>query len=61
MVKKVMMNLDSTKAPGPNDITVVVLKNCGLEPLYILAELFKMYLKVLFSRLLEGLISGPCM
>ena len=46
MIKKVMMNLDSAKAPGPNDIAVVVLKNCELEPLFILAELFKMYLKV---------------
>ena len=31
MVEKVIMNLDSAKASGPNYITVVVLKNCGPE------------------------------
>ena len=34
------MNLDLPKASGPDCIPVVVLKNCELEPLYILAELF---------------------
>ena len=38
MVKKVIMNLDSLKASGPDHIPVVVLKNCGLELSYILAE-----------------------
>ena len=28
MVKKVIMNLDSSKASGPDCILVVVLKNC---------------------------------
>ena len=40
MVKKVIRNVDSIKASGPDCIPVMVLKNC--EPLlsYILAELF---------------------
>ena len=45
MVKKVIMNLDSSKAFGLDCIPVVVLKNCESEPLYILAELFNMCLK----------------
>ena len=28
MVEKVIMNLDSSKASGPNCIAVVILKNC---------------------------------
>ena len=40
MVKKVIMNLDLSKASGPNCIPVVVLKNCEPELSYILAELF---------------------
>ena len=40
-VKKVMTNLDLSKASGPDSISVVVLKNCELEPSYIIAELFK--------------------
>ena len=39
MVRKVVMNLDLSKASGPNCIPVVVLKNCELEHSYILAEL----------------------
>ena len=39
------MNLDLSKASGPNCIPVVVLKNCVLEFSYILAELFNKYLK----------------
>ena len=31
MVKKVIMNLDSSKVPGTNCIPVVVLKNCEPE------------------------------
>ena len=31
MVKKVIMNLDLSKASGPDCIPVVVLKNCGSE------------------------------
>ena len=30
MVKKVIMNLDLSKASGPDCIPVMVLKNCGL-------------------------------
>ena len=40
MVKKVRMNLDLSKASGPDCIPVVVLKNCEPEFSYILAELF---------------------
>ena len=45
MVKKVIMNLDSSKTPGPECIPVVVLKNWEPELLHILAELFNMCLK----------------
>ena len=61
MIKKVIINLDLSKASGPDYIPVVVLKNCGPELSYILAELFNKCLKEsCFSRLLEGFISGPC-
>ena len=40
MFKKAIMNLDSSKATGPDCILVVVLKNCEPELSYILAELF---------------------
>ena len=40
MVKKVIINLDLSKASGPDCITVVVLKNCEPELSHILAELF---------------------
>ena len=45
MVKKVMTNLDSLKASGPDCIPVVILKNCEPELLYVLAELFNICLK----------------
>ena len=45
MVKKVITNLDSSKASGPDCIPVVVLKNCEPELSYILAELFNKCLK----------------
>ena len=45
MVRKVVMNLDLPKAPGPDCILVVVLKNCEPELSYILAELFSKCLK----------------
>ena len=45
MVKKVIVNLDLPKAPGPDCIPVVVLKNCKPELSYILAELFNECLK----------------
>ena len=61
MVKMVTTNLDLSKVSGPDCIPVVVLKNCEPERSYILAELFDMYLEgVFFSRLLEGLVGGPC-
>ena len=49
MVRKVIMNLDLSKASGPDCIPVVVLKNCEPELsyilAYILAELFNKCLK----------------
>ena len=44
MVKKVV-NLDLSKASGPDCIPVVILKNCEPELSYILAELFNKCLK----------------
>ena len=60
MVKKVITKLDSSKACSPDCIPVVILKNCEPDCSNILAELFNMSKRVLFSRLLESLISGPC-
>ena len=40
MVKKVIMNVDLSKASGPDCIPVVDLKNCDPELSYILAKLF---------------------
>ena len=45
MVKKVITNLDSSKASGSDCIPVVVLKNCEPELSYILAKLFNNCLK----------------
>ena len=45
MLKKVIMNLDSSKVSGPDCIPVVVLKNCEPELSYILAKLFNNCLK----------------
>ena len=45
MVNKVIANLDSSKASGPDCIPVVVLKNCEPELSYILAKLFNKCLK----------------
>ena len=45
MVKKVIMNLDSSESSGPDCIPVVVLKNCEPELSYILAKLFNKCLK----------------
>ena len=45
MVRKVVMNLDLSKASGPDCIPVVVLKSCEPELSYILAELFNKCLK----------------
>ena len=46
MVKKVIINLDSSKPPCHDCISEVVLKNCEAELSYILTELFNMCLKV---------------
>ena len=40
MVKKLIMDLDSSKASGLDGIPVVVLWNCESELSYILTELF---------------------
>ena len=45
MVKKVITNLDSSKASGLDCIPMVVLKNCEPELSYILAKLFNNCLK----------------
>ena len=45
MVKKVITNLDLSKASDPDCIPVVVLKNCEPELSYILAQLFNKCLK----------------
>ena len=45
MLKKVITNLDSSKASGHDCILVVVLKNCESELPYILVELMNMHLK----------------
>ena len=45
MVKKVIMNLDLSKASGPDCIPMVVLKNCEPELSYTLDELFSKCLK----------------
>ena len=45
MLRKVVMNLDFSKASGPDCIPVVVLKNCEAELSYISAELFNKCLK----------------
>ena len=45
MVKKIITNLDSSKASGPDCIPVVVLKNCESELSYILAKIFNKCLK----------------
>ena len=45
MDKKVITNLDLSKASGPDCIPVVVLKNCEPELSYILTELFNKCLR----------------
>ena len=51
MVKKVIMNLDSSKASGPDCILLAVLKKCESELSYILAKLFNNCLKESLSKL----------
>ena len=50
MVKKVIMNLDLSKASGPDCIPVVVLKNCEPELSYILAKLINKCLNKFFFQ-----------
>ena len=45
MVKKVILNLDLSKASVPDCIPVVFLKNCDPKLCYILAELFNKCVK----------------
>ena len=45
MVKKVIKNLDLSKASGPDCIPVVVLNKCEPELSHVLAELFNKCLK----------------
>ena len=45
MVKKVITNLGSSKASGPDCIPVVALKNCEPELSYVLTKLFNNCLK----------------
>ena len=45
MVKKVIACFDTSKVPGPDCISVVVLKICEPELSYMLTELFNMCLK----------------
>ena len=45
MVKKILTNLDLSKASGPDCIPVVILKSCEPELSYILAELFSKCLR----------------
>ena len=59
MVKKVIMNLDLSKASDIDCIPVVVLKNCEPELFNILAKLFNKSEGVLFSGLLKGFTGGP--
>ena len=40
MVKKIIMNIELPKAPGPDSIPMVVLKNYEPDLSYILAEIF---------------------
>ena len=59
MVKKVITNLDSSKASHLDCIAVV--KNCEPELSYVPAEIFSISLREsCFFRLLEVLICGPC-
>ena len=44
MIKKVIPNLDSSKASGPDYIPVVVVKNCEPDLSYILVDLFNVCL-----------------
>ena len=61
MVKKVITNLHSSKASGPDCVPVMVLKNCKSEMFtYTSCTIKYVPRRVLFSRLLEGLVVGLC-
>ena len=60
VVKKVITNLDLSKASGPDCIPVVVLKNCEPELSYILTELFNKCLKESCFPDFQTFIGGPC-
>ena len=60
MVRKVITNLDSSKASVPDRILVVIQKNCEPELSYVLAELLNMCLKEsCFSDCLKVLLVVP--
>ena len=52
LVKKVIINLDLSNTSGPDCISLVFLKKCEPGISYILAELFDVSERILFSRLL---------
>ena len=61
MVKKVITNLDSSKASGPDCIPVVVVRNYEPKLSYMLAELLNKFRKQsLFPDSWKLLIVGPC-
>ena len=59
MVKKVITNLDSSKACGPDCIPVVVVKNCESELSYIVAKLLHKFLKESYFQDCWK-VGGPC-
>ena len=59
MVEKFITNLDSSKASSLDCIPVVVLKNCGSELSYKLADFFNMCLKESCFPELEGSSAAP--
>ena len=60
MVRKVKMNLDFSKASGPDCIPVMFLENCEPELSYILPEVFNRCLKESCFRDCWKFSSGPC-
>ena len=58
MVKKVIADPDSSKAPGFDCILVLVLKNLTWAFLYVSWSFRYVFEKILFSILLEILITG---
>ena len=53
-VKKVIMNLDLSKAAGPDCIPVVALKKCEAELSYILAKLLNKCLRSLAFQIVRN-------